>query len=135
MPAQDKFRRHVRVREDIPVRWRVEQTGQEGQGIIRNLSISGILLESRNATRLSRGEEILLEAVVPEEASLVPREARSIWNRETYTHNKYYISGLEFHAPTPYHVRSIEKRIEERLHGVTGDLSMGVMNKYFGLQE
>ncbi len=135
MLDEEKARRHVRVREDIPVRWCVMNTGQQGEGTIRNLSISGFLLESRDLVVAGKDAEIQLEAIISDEAAFVPREARSVWNKETYTQKKYYLCGLEFMSPTPYNMRSIEKRVEDRMHAMTGALGIGVIDKYFGLGE
>ncbi|MBF0123127.1 MAG: PilZ domain-containing protein [Candidatus Omnitrophica bacterium] len=130
---EEKNRRHIRGREDIPVRWRVMRTGQEGEGTIRNLSISGALLESRDLVSPGKDAEIQLEAKVLDEAFFVPREARRVWSKATYTQKEYYLCGLEFVAPTPYNMRAIEKRIEDRLNGMTGALGIGVLDRYFGL--
>lgn len=135
MLEEDKIRRHVRIREDIPVRWRMARTGQQGEGTIRNLSVSGVLLEIRDLFTPSRNMEFQLEAMDSREAPLVPHEARTVWGKETETVQKYCFCGLEFVAPTPYNVRAIEKRVEDRLHVMTSAMGIGVMERYFGLQQ
>ncbi|MBF0569668.1 MAG: hypothetical protein HQL18_02700, partial [Candidatus Omnitrophica bacterium] len=57
---EGKLRRHVRVCHDLPVHWKIPATGVEGNGILRNLSVFGALLESRMASRSGKHAEVIL---------------------------------------------------------------------------
>jgi hypothetical protein len=131
MLPDEGYRRHVRLREDISVRWRIQEIGREGEGTIRNLSVSGLLLESPSLVMPPKDAEFTLEAVEPEKALFVSCRARFVWGRRALSERQFYFCGLEFLDPPEKAVSAIEAR----LAGISDITDVGIVEHYLGLRD
>jgi hypothetical protein len=135
MPDEEGFRHNPRIREDIPVHWRIESSGRLGKGVIRNLSVTGALLESQSLSSPGKDVEFILEAVEPREEFLVPLRARFVWGKLAAAGKGYYFCGLEFVAPASTTVGAIEERIDHRLRDMSDGMNISVLDNYFARNE
>ena len=131
MLFDEGYRRHVRLREDIPVRWRIEQDGHEGTGTVRNVSLSGMLMESQSLTAPQKNTELVLESLEPENAPFTTCRVRFVWGRRALSEQRYYFCGLEFVDPP----KEALIAIEERLAGLSDITDVGIVGNYLGIRE
>jgi hypothetical protein len=131
MLSDEGYRRHVRLREDISVHWRIEQSGRQGEGTIRNLSVSGMLLESQSLAMPPKDSEFILEALEPDKAPFTSCRAKFVWGRRALSEQRYYFCGLEFLDPPEKAVSAIEAR----LAGISDVSDAGIVGHYLGLHD
>jgi hypothetical protein len=131
MLSDEGYRRHVRLRDDISVRWRIEQNGREGEGTIRNLSISGLLLESPSLVMPPKEADFTLEAMEPDKAPFISCRAKFVWGRRALSEQPYYFCGLAFVDPPEKAVNAIEAR----LAGISNITDVGIVGHYLGLKD
>jgi hypothetical protein len=131
MLSDEGYRRHVRLREDISVRWRIESSGLQGEGTIRNLSVSGMLLESQSLAMPPKDAEFTLEVVESENAPFTSCRAKFVWGRRALSEQRYYFCGLEFLDPPEKAVSAIEAR----LAGISNASNVGIVGHYLGLHD
>src|SRR5262245_14422884 len=95
-----EWRRHPRVREQIPVRWSMPDHGLEGKGTVRNISISGMLLEIEGNFRPAEHARFVVEIADEKLSALVPHDAQLVWFNYTMSDKRRKFCGLRFVDPT-----------------------------------
>jgi hypothetical protein len=130
---EDKLRKDPRVRDDIPVIWSIAQANLYGQGVFRNLSISGALLETKVfiPAAVQQDFPIELKAFDMKESSFVPAYARIVWSRPVPSVNGYYFFGLQFLTPGKDNLQALEQRVGDRLDSLSSGMNMGVSDRNF----
>ncbi len=131
MLLDEGYRRHVRLREDIPVRWRIDENGRYGEGTVRNLSLSGMLLESQSLATPPKNTEFVLEALDPENSLFSTCRAKFVWGRRALSEQRYYFFGLELVDPPKEALSAIEKRLAE----ISDVSDVGIVGNYLGIRE
>ncbi|MBF0620141.1 MAG: PilZ domain-containing protein [Candidatus Omnitrophica bacterium] len=132
---EDGVRRHARIREAIPVRWRALDSDHAQEGMIRNLSISGMLLEGRVHAPLAKNGFLDIESLDMEGASFIPRRAKIMWKKSAQSDKGYFSCGLEFVALDPAVGSSLEARVEARVTSMSEGVDFNVLEKYLGNAE
>lgn len=74
-----EWRRHPRVKESYPVKWTFGFLGHEGQAILRNISISGLMLEVDGSFEPVDEGQYLLDVQDPRLGPIVPRQVKLVW--------------------------------------------------------
>lgn len=124
--ALDGKRRHSRVRDDIPVRWYIDNNALRGQGILRNLSVSGAMLETKTLIAPGTCSEIELHAVESVEKDIVPRSAKLIWGKGAREGRGYYFYGLEFKTISDTNRAALADRVENKIKSISFGLGSGM---------
>jgi c-di-GMP-binding flagellar brake protein YcgR len=97
MIQEEKERRYPRVREDIPVRWRLEGPSTSFQeGVVRDLSVGGVKLQVTNGGHVKKGAVLLLEPLLAEDVPYIPQKARFVWKYSANENAGIYFCGIEF---------------------------------------
>lgn len=127
-------RRHFRIQENLPIHWKLSELNFQGIGRIRNLSLSGMLLETdRIYTRA--GECVYdFESFVKGISDFLPSKGRLIWHRPTASGK--FLCGIEFIDPEQTVVGQLKTRVEkamvkmaqlQKVNKVAGLVLMGVL--------
>lgn len=126
MTKNEGQRKHARVRDDIPVGWILDQNRLSGKGILRNISVSGALLETKTMITVESGLLILLKAVEAAESQLVPPLARIVWGKKSKDDTGYFFYGLEFKDPAGTLNQALQARVEGKLRSAYYGLGTGI---------
>jgi len=103
------LRRSLRVKERLPVCWRVKNTNLSGEGRVLNLSTSGLLLETGNISPMEQSV-FNLESLRSNGFAL-PREGRLVWSKAKSLGHKR-LCGLEFIEPNEEVVSQLREKIQ-----------------------
>ena len=107
-------RSHQRVDERSRVQWKVNGGEFTGVGYGRNISNSGMLLETNGQYRPNDGTVFSFDAIGAN-ANHVPRVGRLIWNRQKqWSHNRYQC-GIEFIEPADAIKQRLQEHVQTRL--------------------
>lgn len=131
MAFEEDFRRHVRIREEIPVRWQMEGTNRSGDGIIRDISVSGVLVEINTFFTPVKDAIYVLKAVNPNDELMIPEKGRLVWSRSMKTEMGKFFCGLEFVRPSDSIVAQITKRVEEWFVNMAEAANVNILDNYF----
>ena len=133
MANDEDLRKHPRVRDDMPVRWYIDQKGLQGRGILRNISVSGALLETKTLIAPEERSVVTMLAEDSREKDFIPPLARIAWARGAKEGKGYFFYGLEFMSMTEANKTALPARVEEKLQSISFGLGSGISNNYFGL--
>ncbi|NLE65579.1 MAG: PilZ domain-containing protein [Elusimicrobia bacterium] len=133
MNDQDKLRRHTRVRDDIPVLWQIEGAEAQGRGVLRNISVSGAMIEIKGLLFPGKKKVFLLRAEEPQEALMVPQRARIVWGKNPPAGNGYCFGGVEFEQMSAETRAEIERHVHRRMESLSQGMGMGIADRNFGL--
>ncbi len=132
MQRDDGQRRHIRVRDDIPVRWFIEDLGFSGRGILRNLSVSGAMLETKVLIAVGKDLLISLKAEEISEGPFVPPLGRVVWGKGAKQGVGYFFYGIEFKNQSADYSKAIEQRVDHKMSGVSFGLGSGITDTSVG---
>jgi hypothetical protein len=125
-----EWRRHPRVREEIAVRWLIPKDGLKGKGIVRNLSISGLLLEVEGVFKPA-GNDTPFPIEVIDGAGFIPKNAQVVWSSHIdRADQRRRFCGLKFVDPTGPTFTRLKEHIDGRLDIMLEATNLNIMNHY-----
>ena len=125
-----EFRRHFRIKESTPVRWRIKDKNVEGRGEVLNISQSGLLLETDSAFSPLDDSELILEPI-EENIQFLPQNGRLVWFKKIKVVNTRFWCGLEFVAPTAKVIDEIKKRVENAQEELGQVGNLNILQNYY----
>lgn len=131
MPFDEEYRRHARIREDARIRWRIENTDRTGEGEVRDLSVSGVLLEVSTFFSFDKGAVFVLEPQKGGEDLVMPDRARLVWAKMMKMEKGKYLCGLEFIKPPDSVVAKISERVENWFTHIAEAANVNILDNYF----
>ena len=126
MLTDEGQRKHLRVRDDIPVSWCIDSIAVDGKGILRNISVSGAMLETKVFVNVENQLFVLLKAIESAESIFVPPLGRVVWGRRASEGAGYYIYGVEFKTPSVEFTKAIQARVEDKSKSSFYGLGSGI---------
>ena len=125
-------RRHYRIKESLPVQWSIEGSEVKGQGQVRNISVSGMLLVTDEAFKPVTTEEwhFQLKIQNPETENALPVQSRLVWLKKISFPNMRYLCGLEFVKPLDEFVNSLQKRVETEQEKMAQASNVNILGNY-----
>ena len=124
-------RRHLRLRTDILIRWHIDPDGPKEKGAIRDISLSGALLEIESKTSLKKDTTIVIRTIDPNDTPSLSCRARVCWCRRAVTERSFYYCGLLFQERSQ-NVADWIKRHEDALGGLS---DVGIIKNYLNFKE
>lgn len=91
-----EWRRHPRVKESCPVKWSLGFLGHQGHATVRNISISGLLLEVGEDFNPVEDGQYVLEALDPQMENVIPKDAKLVWFSRVQTDKMRWLCGMKF---------------------------------------
>ncbi len=117
-PMMNDARRNLRVQENQRVRWEVCGGKDRGWARVRNISLSGMLLEGQ--TDLPPGEEFLtFRSVRTPGNGYLPQHGRVVWRRQTGLLRKRRLYGIEFVDVEDSVFDRLRMRVQEGIRRLT----------------
>ena len=115
----------ARVKENKQVAWFIQNSEQRGIGRIRNISTSGMLLETEQPIDPDDHHFFSFAADLGHD-NFVPHRGQLIWSRPKHKNSKRYLCGVQFVEPSDYVMPKLEERIQKR---ETSEKVLGYANK------
>ena len=109
------LRSSLRVQENVPIHWHVQGTNTSGEGRIRNISTSGMLLESKSAFELLARSLLDIKSFSNGEKNFVPSIGLLVWSRRKRFSNDYYEYGIQFIEAEAKTIANLRERIQEKI--------------------
>jgi hypothetical protein len=125
-----EWRRHPRVREEIPVRWSMPKSGVQGKAIVRNVSISGMMLEVDEHTEIPENTPFQVEILDNKLPHFIPQQASVVWSTEVMADKKRKFCGLKFVDPTGQAFSQLKEHVDGRLDTAIKAADTNILNRY-----
>ena len=125
-----EFRRHSRIKERVPVRWKIKGKNVEGLGEVLNISTSGLLLETDSAFSPLDESELEIEPI-EKGIEFLPQDGRLIWFRKIKILNTRFWCGLEFIKPRQETVEKIKRKVEEAQEQLAQATNVNILQNYY----
>lgn len=125
----EENRRHIRIKEDISIRWCSQDYEQAGNGFVRDLSASGVLTVLDIAEPPARDDVFFVFPQDSGDASFLPSKARLVWRRPVGTSAGKYLCGMEFVEPSPETVHNISGRVETWLARMSEGVNINILSR------
>lgn len=110
-------RRSIRVREALPIAWHIKDKGTNGTGRIRNISDSGMMLESRVDIVPSDNGLLTFESALSGPCDFLPSVGRIVWLRKN---GLRFLCGIEFVEPAQEAIAKLRERIKSTIVKLEG---------------
>jgi len=107
-------RRKLRVMENSRVMWWIRGEENKGFGKVRNISASGMLLETKSNIRPPKDHYISFDTDLGQ-GNFIPRNGKLIWYRKKDYGNNHYLSGIEFINPGEFVNEKLQNRVQYRI--------------------
>lgn len=125
-----EWRRHPRVKESMPVKWSVGYLGRQGQATIRNISISGMMLEVDEGFDPVEDGQYVFEALDMKAGDFIPKEAKLIWCSRVKTDKMRKFCGMKFtQSEGPVFTRLVE-HVESKRSGFNEATDAKIIEHY-----
>ena len=103
------LRGSLRIKEQLPVRWRIKDTNFSGEGRVLNISTSGLLLETPNVS--AADQSVFNLESLKGNGFVLPKEGRLVWSRVKGLGSRKFC-GLEFIEPSEESVAQLREKIQ-----------------------
>lgn len=124
-----EWRRHPRVKESILVRWSTGFLGHHGQGIIRNISLSGLLLEVDHDFKPSADGLYHLDVLESQLAQAVPSEVKLVWSAPRKDKLRRFC-GMKFTNVQGPALTRLAQHLEERQTSYSQATDLNIIQNY-----
>lgn len=104
-------RKDTRVTENRPVTWHIKEKGNRGEGRIRNISTSGMMLETNTRLNPEDALNICFDAMAGEN-NIIPPNGRLIWSKKKAKSEDKFLSGIEFTNAGDAVINRIRQRVD-----------------------
>ncbi len=125
-----EWRRHPRITEEIPVRWSMPKSGVQGRAILRNVSISGMMLEVDEQFKVAENTPFQIEILDTKLPRFFPREARVVWSSDVMSDKRRKFCGLKFVDPTGPAFSRLKEHVDGRLDSAIKATDNNILNRY-----
>lgn len=125
----EENRRHIRIKEDISIRWCSQDYSLAGNGFVRDISVSGALAVLDISEPPSRDEQFFVFPQDSADASFLPNKVRLVWRRPSGASSGKYLCGMEFVEPAPETVQNISGRVDSWLARMSEGVNINILNR------
>ena len=110
-------RSQVRIQDSRRIYWKVESGNKMGKGRIRNLSTSGMLLETNSNFVPDQNAHFSFDTNLGHD-NYVPQNGQLVWYRKkSFSRNKH-LCGIKFIAPGEYVSGKLRQKVQKGLRGI-----------------
>ncbi len=108
----NEARNNLRVKESRSVLWRVNDGDIKGKGQIRNISTTGMLLETNSNFVPTEGCRFSFDSALGHD-NFIPQNGKLVWHkRKPFSKNKY-LCGIRFVEPGEYVLTKLRQRVQK----------------------
>ncbi|VAX37282.1 hypothetical protein MNBD_UNCLBAC01-402 [hydrothermal vent metagenome] len=112
LKSYGEHRTQLRVKENKRVLWRLkEDSSQGGEGLVRNISLSGMLMETDCMLSPKEADTFAFDSPVGTQNGFIPR-GRVVWKGEKGFLRKKYLYGIKFVEPDEEVFDNLDQRVQ-----------------------
>ncbi|MCD4780567.1 MAG: PilZ domain-containing protein [Candidatus Omnitrophica bacterium] len=105
-------RRSIRIKENKKIDWQLKDSASKGSGRIRNISKTGMLLETKSLKEPD-GDFVIFNP--SHKTDYIPEKGRLMWRKKkNYSRNRW-LYGVQFDNPSTTKVAGLQERIQKGL--------------------
>ncbi|MCA9400333.1 MAG: PilZ domain-containing protein [Candidatus Omnitrophica bacterium] len=112
---EKEYRSHERVLDNRFILWNVVDSRLKGQGRVKNISASGMMLEARSPIQPNRNDLYFFDADLGNQ-NYVPQTGRVVWSKKKNRTKDQFICGVEFVEPSDFVLTKLKKRIQKKIN-------------------
>ena len=116
--AFNDARVNLRVQERRRVSWHLKDHDLNGSGIVRNISVAGMLLETENALPTIENRVFSFDSVLGD-YDFIPLTGRLIWHKKKRSLKNRYLWGIQFVEPSEYVLSRLHQRVQKGIRQLT----------------
>ena len=105
-------RAQVRIQDSRKVYWKVESGTKMGKGSIRNISTTGMLLETNSSDTPTQNSHFSFDTNLGHD-NYIPQNGQLMWSRKKPFSKNKYLCGIKFIAPGEYVSGKLRQRIQK----------------------
>jgi len=105
-------RANLRVKDRNRVKWHIDNTDLGGKGRLKNISVSGMLLETDKSFQPENDECTLTFDSPLNGGNFIPQKGRVVWRKKKGFANRGSLCGVEFINPSEDVVLNLRKRVQ-----------------------
>ncbi len=114
-PSPSEARRSIRVQEKMPVTWHVQNESLTGTARIRNISESGMMLETNTNIADHQNCVLAFEPPIQVGGNILPALGRIVWSRKRGFSANNFVCGVAFIEPAQEVIAHLRERIAEKV--------------------
>jgi uncharacterized membrane-anchored protein YhcB (DUF1043 family) len=103
---------NLRVKDSSEILWKVSKDKKEAKGKVRNISTSGMLLETKTDYVPDNDSILYLESLT-QNGQYIPSESRLIWKRKKRFGSNRYQYGMEFVRPPEHVLSNLRQKVQK----------------------
>jgi len=115
-----------RIKDNRRIAWQSKNGKQSGGGRIRNISTTGMMLETSAPIEFDDNNHFTFDADLGPK-NYVPHKGRLVWVRRKGMVNKKSECGIEFQQPLDYVLPQLNEKIEAKTRKRQADQKLGVL--------
>ena len=128
-------RRHLRLRQHMDVHWDLDGTDVSGGGMILNISLSGVFLQTDKVFEVPDESVLSLSfALEGQELPLTEKQGRIVWFRRVNTPEPSYQCGVHFVRKEADSDGRLEHWLKAKMKAITEAGDANVLNNYVAQQ-
>lgn len=108
---------NLRVEDNSDILWKGSDGKTEGRGKVRNISTSGMLIETKTDC-VPDNDSILYFDSISQNGSYIPKASRLVWHRKKRFSNKYEY-GIKFIEPSENVLSNLRQKVQKSIHHFT----------------
>lgn len=116
--ALNEARANLRVRERRRVSWHLKDQDLKGAAIVRNISVSGMLLETDCSLPPQENRVFSFDSVLGD-YDFIPLTGRLIWHKKKHFPKNRYLWGIQFVEPSEYVLSRLHQRVQKGIRRLT----------------
>ncbi len=113
----NEARNNLRIKENRHIQWRVNDGDIKGKGVIRNISTTGMLLETNSNFIPTDGCRFSFDTSLGHD-NFIPQNGKLVWHkRKPFSKNKY-LCGVRFVEPGEYVLTKLRGRVQKGIKSI-----------------
>ena len=113
----NEARNNLRIKESRHIQWRVNDGDIKGNGIIRNISTTGMLLETNSNFIPTDGCRFSFDTSLGHD-NFIPQNGKLVWHKKKPFSKNKYLCGVRFVEPGEYVLTKLRGRVQKGIKSI-----------------
>lgn len=113
----NEARNNLRIKESRHIQWRVNDGDIKGNGIIRNISTTGMLLETNSNFIPTDGCRFSFDTSLGHD-NFIPQNGKLVWHKKKPFSKNRYLCGVRFVEPGEYVLTKLRGRVQKGIKSI-----------------
>lgn len=113
----NEARNNLRIKESRYIQWRVNDGDIQGKGVIRNISTTGMLLETNSNFIPTDGCRFSFDTSLGHD-NFIPQNGKLVWHKKKPFAKNRYLCGVRFVEPGEYVLTKLRGRVQKGIKSI-----------------